>query len=468
MDLKDALEARLTPHGQGHLLRFWNDLADDQQKQLAAEIEQIDFALIQRLYQEPTSGQDWAALARRAEQPAAFRLGSASNPYAPEQGRARGETALAGGEVGVILVAGGQGTRLGFDHPKGMYPIGPISGASLFQILLEKVLAVGRRWGVSVPLYVMTSPATHRETVDFLAEHQRFGMPAEDVTIFCQGTMPAVDARSGQLLLAERGRLHLSPDGHGGMLAALRKGSVLADIQTRGLRQMFYLQVDSPLVSMCDPEFIGYHLLCGSELSTQVVAKQHPLDKVGNLATVDGRLRIIEYSDLPEEAAQRRAADGSLFFWAGNTAVHVFDVAFLARMTESAAALPYHRACKKAAYIDERGQLITPAEPNAIKFEQFIFDLLPAAENAIVVETDAAKTFAPVKNGPGAAKDSPETVKAQITALHTQWLREAGTIVTEGTAVEISPLFALDAEQVAEKIRPGQRIDAPRYFTAIR
>jgi UDP-N-acetylglucosamine/UDP-N-acetylgalactosamine diphosphorylase len=252
------------------------------------------------------------------------------------------------------------------------------------------------------------------------------------------------------------------------MLAALRSSDALQEIQDRGLRQMFYLQVDSPLVSMCDPEFLGYHLLCGSELSTQVVAKQNALDKVGNVASVDGRLRIIEYSDLPDEAAERRAADGSLFFWAGNTAVHVFDVAFLARMAESGTALPYHRALKKAPYVDEHGQVVTPSEPNAIKFEQFIFDLLPAAQNAIVVEADAAKTFAPVKNGPGAAKDSPETVKAQMTALHTEWLREAGAVVADGTLVEISPLFALDAQQVAEKIRPGECIDAPRYFTSHR
>ncbi len=136
--------------------------------------------------------------------------------------RDRGERALRDGKIGAVLVAGGQGTRLGFDHPKGLFPIGPLSQAPLFQILFEKLLAVRRRYGVSIPLYIMTSPATHDETVAALDEHAQFGLPAEDVIVFCQGTMPAVDDQTGKLLLEERGSLFLSPDGHGGMLRALR------------------------------------------------------------------------------------------------------------------------------------------------------------------------------------------------------------------------------------------------------
>jgi len=298
--------------------------------------------------------------------------------------------------------------------------------------------------------------------VDFLAEHDYFGLP-RDVFIFCQGTMPAVDAGDGRLLLAEQGRLALSPDGHGGTLQALDRHGHLQELQRRGVRQLFYMQVDNPLVGVCDAEFLGFHLLAGAEVSTQVVAKGDPADRVGNLVTVDGRARIIEYSDLTDAAAGRRQPDGSLTLWAGNIAVHAFDVAFLARMAEEAA-LPFHRALKKVPFVDEQGNSIEPSQPNALKFERFIFDLLPLAARTLGVEMDEAESFAPLKNASGASKDTPETVRAAMIALHAKWLRQAGAIVDDGVPVEIGPLFALDAEDLAKKIAAGTRVSEPRYF----
>ena len=241
----------------------------------------------------------------------------------------------------------------------------------------------------------------------------------------------------------------------------------LADMHTRGVRQLFYCQIDNPLVEMCDPTFLGYHLLASSELSTAVVSKRHSREKVGNVVTVDGRLRILEYSDLnplADEIVERRGPDGTPVFWAGNTAVHVFDVAFLDRMAASGTALPFHVARKAVAHIDATGQRVQPREPNAIKFERFIFDLLPEARQGIVVEVDAQRTFAPVKNAPGEPTDSPDTVRAQMIALHADWLRRAGCEVGEGVAVEISPLFAQNADELAARISPGLTVTAPRYF----
>ncbi len=363
-----------------------------------------------------------------------------------------------------MLVAGGQGTRLGFDHPKGMFPIGPVSGRSLFQIHIEKILAVGRRYGARIPLYLMTSPATHDETVAFLARHDRFGLPEEDLKVFCQGTMPAVDAATGRLLLEAPGRLATSPDGHGGMLAAFARSGCLADARRRRLGQLFYFQVDNPLVEVCSAEHLGYHLLCGSEMSSQVIAKRDPLERVGNVVALDGRLMVIEYSDLPEEAARRRGADGSLAIWAGSIAVHVFDVAFLERMAATAAGLPFHVARKKVAHVDPSGRRVEPRQPNALKFERFIFDLMPSAAGVVVIEVDPARAFGPLKNAPGAERDTPEAVRAQMAALHRGWLRRAGVEVGDDVAVEISPLFALDAEELAGKIPSGTRIAEPTYF----
>ena len=414
------------------------------------------------------SQQNWGDLARRASPPPAFRLGQPNERgITTDQAHQRGQQALAAGQVGVILVAGGQGTRLGSDQPKGMFPVGPVSGASLFQILIEKIIARSRMAGMRIPLYLMTSPATHRETLSYLRANENFGLAQEDLKEFCQGTMPAVDCRAGRLLLSAKHELALSPDGHGGMLRALAGSGCLADIRLRGVRQLFYCQVDNPLVQMCDPVFLGYHLLAGSELSTQVVAKRTSRDNVGNVVSIDGKLRIIEYSDLNpmgDQIVERRTADGTSVFWAGNTAIHVFDTALVERMAHSDAALPFHVARKAVAHVDASGKQVEPAEPNAVKFERFIFDLLPAARQAIVVEVDEAKSFAPLKNAPGESRDTPESVKTQMSRLHTGWLQAAGCEVALDATIEISPLFAQSADEVAARIRPGLVVTGARYF----
>jgi UDP-N-acetylglucosamine/UDP-N-acetylgalactosamine diphosphorylase len=463
----ERLLARLKAAGQEHLLTFWHALDEPARRSLADQIDQIDLDLIARLTASGQKGQAWADLARRATPPAAIRLADrASGGTAPP--RQRGEQALAAGEVGLIIVAGGQGTRLGFPHPKGMFPIGPISGATLFQILLEKTLARGRAAGAAIPVYLMTSPATHEETVRFLNEKGRFGLAPEDLTIFCQGTMPAVDAETHQLLLADRGSLSLSPDGHGGLLAALARSGGLADARRRGIRYLFYVQIDNPLVAIGDPEFLGYHIERQSEVSTQVVAKRTLRDKVGNVVTIDGKLQILEYSDLnplADEIVGRRAADGSPVFWAGNIAVHIFNLDFLEQVAESAEGLPFHFAHKAVPFIDlASGRRVEPEQPNALKFERFIFDLLPAAKRGIVYEVDTETAFAPVKNAAGEAADTPETVQRQMIALASRWLAEAGATVDPGVPVEISPLWAQDAVEVAGKIPAGLHVTAPRCF----
>ena len=495
--IKDELLARLAPFGQEHLLAFWEELDEDQRESLAGQIRRIDFDLIARIYREGDKQIEVGKLVEQAEpvpESCVFRLGGSGNQFSPEDARERGEQAIAEGELGVILVAGGQGTRLGFDHPKGMFPIGPVSRRSLFQIHVEKIIARCRRHEVWIPLYLMTSPATHEETEEFFAPPDRLNLAKdgletccgedldtfceEHLRIFCQGTMPAVDASTGKVLLERRDRIATSPDGHGGMLAALAASGALDDIKQRGIKQLFYLQVDNPLVDICSPEFIGYHLCSGSEMSTQVIAKQDPLEKVGNVVQVHGRLMVIEYSDLPDDLARRRNSDGSLAIWAGSIAVHVIDTAFLERMAGRDDVLPFHTARKRVAYVDSSGRRIEPRKPNAIKFERFIFDLMPWAADAIVVEVDPAKAFAPLKNasenkviaflkrlfGMKRRQDTPETVRAAMVAQHRQWLRQAGVEVAEGVDVEISPRWALDAEEVAKKIEPGTRVTEPTYL----
>jgi UDP-N-acetylglucosamine/UDP-N-acetylgalactosamine diphosphorylase len=461
---KSQLLATLQPFGQEHLVAFWDALDAEQRASLARQIEAIGFALIRRLYENRDRQENLRELAGRAEPPPAFRLDTARNAFTPQQAQQRAEAALTAGQVGVILVAGGQGTRLGFDHPKGMFPIGPISQKTLFQIHVEKIIAASRRYGVRIPLYMMTSPATHDETSAFFAANDRFGLSADDLIIFCQGTMPAVDAATGRVLLESPSQIAVSPDGHGGLLAALSRSGALDDMERRGIRHLFYFQVDNPLVDICGREFVGYHLLAKSEFSTQVIAKREPLERVGNVVQIDGRLMVIEYSDLPDEAANLRNADGSLAIWAGSIAVHGVDTAMLQRLAGTADGLPFHIAKKKVAHVDATGQRIEPQQPNAIKFERFIFDVMPQSRNAIVVEVDPDRAFAPLKNAPGAKSDTPDWVRGQLVAFWREWLETAGATVAKNIAVEISPLFALDAEELAEKIQPGTKITSPAYL----
>jgi UDP-N-acetylglucosamine/UDP-N-acetylgalactosamine diphosphorylase len=310
----------------------------------------------------------------------------------------------------------------------------------------------------------MTSPVTHDEQAAFLEQHARFGLRCEDVTLFCQGTMPAVDATTGKLLLAEKDSLFLSPDGHGGMVAALGASGALENMRRRGIEHLFYLQVDNPLVPIGDPEFIGHHLLAQSEMTSMAVAKQTPQDRLGVFAMIDGRLQVIEYSDLPDDVAERRDESGSLVFWAGSIAVHVFSIAFLERAIALADMMPFHVAHKKVPYLDEAGQRVEPNEPNALKFERFIFDLLPHANRPVVIEYAEEEVFAPLKNAPGEERDTPQYVQRFMMAQHRRWLQAAGTRVADDVPVEISPLWALDAEAVAARSDRPAEIQQPTYL----
>lgn len=457
--VRDDLLQMLAAHGQEHLLAFWDELGDEDRAVLAAEIRALDFSLLERLIGEHVGREP-------AGEPLLGELEPVEVERRPgENAVAAGEAALAAGEVGVVLVAGGQGTRLGFDGPKGTFGVGPVSGASLFQIHAEKVVALERRFGRPVPLFVMTSPDNDETTRAFFAQHDDFGL--ERVRFFVQGQLPAVDRRSGKLLLAEKGRLALSPDGHGGVVRALatREGagkSCLDELRAQGVRTVFYFQVDNALVRVADPAFLGLHRLRGAEMSLKVVEKTEPRERVGIVAVAGGQPQVIEYSDLPAELAERRGPAGGLELWAGSIAIHAFELGFLERLAQGDVRLPYHRAAKKVSFVDDSGALVRPDEPNAVKFESFVFDALPLARRACIVETSRREEFAPLKNASGS--DSPETVRRLISDLHAGWLERAGATIAPGIPAEISPLYALDEAELRGKVPPGLRVDRPLYL----
>src|SRR5207302_4432460 len=306
---------RIQQHGQEHVFAWWDRLTDEQRQELLDQLYGIDLDLLHRLFAQRDRTFELPSRDRIAPVPVA-RLDPAD-----QQTRARGKQALRRREVAILVVAGGQGSRLGFEHPKGMFPIGPVTNKSLFQIHAEKVLALSRRHGLPIPLLVMTSPATHEETEKFFQEHACFGLPRAEVLFFCQGTMPALDMATGKLLLESPGRLFTSPNGHGGTLTALADSGLLECLAERGIRQIFYFQVDNPLVEVADPLFLGHHLAADAEVSSKIVPKEGPTDKLGNLVLIDGRCSMIEYSDLPEQLARETDEQGRLRIWAGSPVI---------------------------------------------------------------------------------------------------------------------------------------------------
>ncbi len=451
-DLFDTLKA----HGQEHVLHGWDGLTAAERATFAAQLRGIDFKELKSLY------------AQKDDKAAALPPREQIRPLAVEQPDPSavpvGEGALRGGEVAVLVVAGGQGTRLGATVPKGLMSVGPVSGATLFCIHAEKVLALSRRYGTPVPFLVMTSPATHADTVAYFEQERHFELSPDQVHFFQQGTMPAVDLATGKVLLEKPGKLCLSPNGHGGTLTALHDSGFLARLKNAGIKHVFYFQVDNPLVSVCDSAFVGRHIATDSEVSSKVVFKEKPEEKVGVLAEIDGRCGIIEYSDMPKAMTEERTTDGRLAFRAGSPAIHLFSVAFLERVTTGRQRLPYHLARKKVPHWNPTtGEAVNPAEPNALKFERFVFDALPMADRWLAVEAKREVEFAPLKNAEG--PDSLETVQAAMTAQARRWMRAAGATVDDNAVVEISPLFALDAAEVKAKVKVGTVVEGPRFFS---
>ncbi len=494
--------------GQGQVFAFWEQLDAAGRARLAAQAAEVVLAEIAHLHRTLVAKQGAAAADYSGLQPAPYEKlpEHGGDAAAWARARAAGEATLREGRVAAFTVAGGQGTRLGYDGPKGTFAVTPVRKKPLFQVFAEKIKTAGRRFGKPLHWFIMTSHANHEATEAFFAGHAFFGLDPGRVHCFRQGRMPAVDFE-GNILLETKSSLALSPDGHGGSLRALRRSGALDLMKADGVDTLSYFQVDNPLVRCVDPAFIGWHRLRGSEMSSKMAPKAHAGEKVGHFCVQDGRLVVVEYSDLPLAMQRETGAGGSLRFNAGSIAIHVMDREFARRMAggagkpetgnlkaESAqvsglspqvsstetrapalhfhradpaspgasqgtarnggAYLPFHRADKKIAAIDVAGNPVKPAKPNGVKFEMFVFDALPFAKNPVVIETARADDFSPVKNAGGV--DSPQTCRDDQCRQFTRWLKAAGVgVPADATglppfALEVSPLFADDARSFGE------------------
>lgn len=445
MNEKKILEV-LEKNNQKKLLNYLNNLKDYEREKLLKELEELNI-------------ESYFSILNKNNKSATFSFDKIEKPFVFEQGkfdiekyRKEGEKALSNGEVAFFVVAGGQGSRLGFEHPKGLFPISPILQKSLFQIHAEKVSAFGNLYGFSPEFFIMTSSTNHDETVEFFNKFGKEWIDLNNVHFFKQRDLPSVDME-GNLILSDRLIPFKAPDGHGGALLALKNSGMIDLMKKKGIKYLSYFQVDNPLVNIADPVFLGLHILEKSEVSSKVLPKRSYDEKVGVAAIVDGKPAIIEYSDLSDDLAKKRDIDGRLLFNFGSIAIHIFSVDFIDRITTDKLQLPYHVAKKKIPYFEyETNTIKNPEKPNGIKLEQFVFDSIPMSKNAIFYETIREIEFAPLKNKEG--EDSIQTCKEGISNLFKIWLKKSGVIFDDekNCIVEISPSFAVNMDQLKEKI----------------
>jgi len=437
-------------------LEWYNQLPPRQRQYLLEQVEKLDFRKIPGWVEQYVKGDGSLKVPDRFEPAPAYpAVPGADQAGKYDKARKLGEELIGQGKVAGFVVAGGQGTRLGFDGPKGNYPISPVCKKTLFQIFAENLLAAGAKYGVTIPFYIMTSPLNYDATVSIFESAGYYGMNKADVIIFQQGTLPNFGF-DGKILMADKGEIATSPDGHGGSLKALYASGALADMKQRGIEYLSYWQVDNPMVQLVDPLFIGLHVMDGAEMSSKALKKAEPLEKVGNFCLVDGKITVIEYSDLPDEAALRKNPDGSLAFEMGSIGIHLISTVFIERLNAGGDfLLPLHKAVKKIPHIDQQGDPVKPEKPNGVKLETFVFDALPLAANSIILETLREEEFAPVKNATGT--DSAEVTHVMMIERAARWLESAGVKVprkADGAVdcvLEIAPSFALTSGDVKHK-----------------
>lgn len=458
------LKDRLAALGQEHVFPFLERRDPAAQRRLLAQLEALDLDLLARL-RALIGGPDPGGGPSALEPPELFPLErDETHRKRAESAIARGRELFRAGRVGFVLVAGGQGSRLGLDGPKGMFGVGPVTGRSLFEVHARRLLKLREESGVATPWYVMTSPANDAETRGYFEERDFFGLPTEDVFFFAQDMLPALDDE-GRMLFAAEDSLFLAPNGHGGCLIGLRNSGALDDMRSRGLQQLSYFQVDNPLVRPVDPLFVGLHDEAGAGMSTKVVAKRGPGEKVGVIGRIDGAMGCIEYSDLSDELREATDDRGELRFRAGNVAVHTIDVDFLAQVTEGQLELPWHVARKSVKCVDAEGR---PTESPGYKFETFVFDALARSTASVTLEVDRGLEFSPVKNAEG--EDSPASARSDLCALYADWVRRAGRPLPPADAagnhpVEVDPVYAESAEEfVARADHACDEVDGGHYY----
>ena len=468
------VRAALTEAGQAHVLAFLDgkQATPTEATALLEQLEALDL---------PALNQTFAGLGindKKEEQPAAIAeyapisdvaaVGTTPAAQLAEWEHA-GLQAIAQGKVAALVLSGGQGTRLGFDGPKGMYDIGLPSHKPIFQLLAERVLRVSALAGAPthLPFYVMTSPLNHAATQAFFATHGYFGLDPAHVVFFPQGTMPCFTL-DGKLMLDGPGSLAQAPDGNGGIYPSLARTGTLADMRARGVEAFHVFSVDNVLVKVADPVYIGYCRSVGADCGNKVVWKASAHEKVGVVVNKNGRPAVVEYSEMEDGMKTLQEEGGKLVFGAGNICSHYFTVDFVEHCVVPRFGSVYHAAKKKipcVVYPDK--EMVKPSVENGVKLEAFIFDVFPFSARMALLEVGREEEFAPVKDAPGGNGDTPDKARLMLSEEAKRWVVAAGGRLVGGGEEEglseISPLVSYKGEGLEERVK-GKDVPLPIRF----
>jgi len=491
-----SLQKKFKKHGQGHVFKCLDRLNLAQKKELYNSLEPIDLEEINKTYKRVIL--DEQNKSNETVTPFTGNVVELATVDETEKKRwyDKGLDLIAEGKVGILLMAGGQGTRLGSSEPKGCYNIGLPSGKSLFQLQAERIIKIrslahksrtepthlqivvdvigaitSRMRSVRLPWYILTSAPTHDKTVAFFKKNEYFGLPESDVFFFQQGLSPCLTPE-GKLILSSMTKLAIAPNGNGGLYTATKESGALRDMKWRGIEFLQCYGVDNVLVKVADPHCIGFMALEKSDCCNKVVLKEDPTERVGVMCLRNGKPGVVEYSEISQEDACLRNESGKLVYSAGNVAMHFFTLSFLEKIAMSPE-LPFHIAKKKIPYLDDAGQVINPQTPNGIKMEMFIFDVFYRAKQISCFAVQRENEFSPVKNknGPPDAPivgSSPDNARLALSDYHIRLISQNGGTVQPNpdrcANFEISPLLSYDGEDLSKYVN-GKTYSQPFHLT---
>ena len=404
----EEIRHTLKKYNQEHLLNFYDNMEESKQNKLLEQIENIDFELIKSLYDKTKDGiKNEDAEIEPIDFMDKYKLNEDYKYY--EQ---IGEKAIRAGKLAVVTMAGGQGTRLGHNGPKGTYDIGLDSHKSLFELLFDYIKEQNEKYNVQIPWFIMTSKENNEATVKFFKDNKYFGYE-KNIFFFIQGQLPMIDTE-GKILIGEDYLIKEAADGHGGVYESLVKSGMVEKMKQLGIEWVFIGGVDNCLVKMVDPVLMGIAIDKGVTAAGKSVVKANPHEKVGAFCKKNGKPSVVEYSEITDEMAEATDENGELLYGESHILCNLFNISAIERMGSEP--LPYHSAFKKATYIDKDGNKVVPTSPNAYKFEAFLFDAFGEVDDMAILRVKREEEFAPVKNATGV--DSPETARELYNNFH--------------------------------------------------
>ncbi|XP_076242883.1 UDP-N-acetylglucosamine pyrophosphorylase mmy [Calliopsis andreniformis] len=465
----ESLQRELADYGQEHLLRFWVQLSKEEKNELCQDISELNLAEVTSYYQKAVHRSSSMCKNMLDDKVSPIPNESIASVKTSDKEQLRmyekiGLQEIANGKVAVLLMAGGQGTRLGVSYPKGMYNVGLPSGKTLFQLQAERILCLQNiaekecgKMG-EITWYILTSEATHDETLTFLKEHNYFNLKERNVKAFKQGMLPCFTL-DGKIILDEKHKISKAPDGNGGLYRALKTQGILDDMAQRKIRSVHAHSVDNILIKVADPVFLGYCLSVSTDCGVKVVEKSSPSEPVGLVCKVEDTYQVVEYSEISKETAELRYNDGRLVYHAANICNHYFTTDFLYAIGNTyEKEMQLHAAKKKIPYVDIDGNRKVPASPNGIKIEKFVFDVFRFAKQLAVWEGIREDDFSPLKNADSSGQDCPSTARNDVLKLHKKWLLNAGAVRVVKD-VEVSPLLSYAGENLDHA--KGQSYEGP-------